>query len=360
MRGLDERSGSLFSYVDLEARVRADHPLRPIRAIVNTALDRLSAEFDRLYASGAGRPSIPPERLMRALLLQAFYGLRSERQLMQRLEFDLLFRWFVGLGIDDVAWDQTSFGKNRDRLLAGDVAARLLAEVLADAKVMRLLSGEHFSVDGTLIEAWASMKSFRPKNGSGKASAPGRNGERDFHGETRSNDTHASTTDPEARLLRKGAGREAKLCFMGHALMENRSGLIVAACLTRADGHAERVAALAMIEPRADRPARITLGADKGYDAEDFVNELRSMNVAPHVAAKTRSSAIDGRTTRHAGYRASQIVRKRIEEAFGWVKAAAGFARARHRGLARVGWQFTLAMTAYDLIRLPKLLTSTS
>ena len=360
MRGSDQRSGSLFSYVDLEARVRADHPLRPIRAIVNSALDRLGAEFDTLYATGTGRPSIPPERLMRALLLQAFYGLRSERQLMERLEFDLLFRWFVGLGIDDVAWDQTSFGKNRDRLLAGDVAARFLAEVLADAKVKRLLSSEHFSVDGTLIEAWASMKSFRPKDGSGEPPAPGRNGERDFHGERRSNDTHASTTDPEARLLRKSAGREAKLCFMGHALMENRSGLIVDACLTRADGHAERVAALAMIEPRADRPGRITLGADKGYDAEDFVNELRSMNVVPHVAAKTRNSAIDGRTTRHAGYRASQIVRKRIEEAFGWAKAAAGFARARHRGLARVGWQFTLAMAAYDLIRLPKLLSSTS
>jgi transposase len=359
MRGSDQRSGSLFSYVDLEARVRADHPLRPIRAIVNSALSRLSAEFDRLYAAGAGRPSIPPERLMRALLLQAFYGLRSERQLMERLEFDLLFRWFVGLGIDDVAWDQTSFGKNRDRLLVGDVAARFLAEVLADAKVKRLLSSEHFSVDGTLIQAWASMKSFRPKDGSGEPPAPGRNSERDFHGETRSNDTHASTTDPEARLARKSAGREAKLCFMGHALMENRSGLIVDACLTRADGHGERVAALAMIEPRADRPGRITLGADKGYDAEDFVNELRSMNVVPHVAAKTRSSAIDGRTTRHASYRASQIVRKRIEEAFGWVKAAAGFARARHHGLARVGWQFTLAMAAYDLIRLPKILSLT-
>ena len=360
MRGSDQRSESLFSYVDLEARVRADHPLRPIRAIVNSALSRLSAEFDALYAAGAGRPSIPPERLMRALLLQAFYGLRSERQLMERLEFDLLFRWFVGLGIDDGAWDQTSFGKNRDRLLAGDVAARFLAEVLADAKVKRLLSSEHFSVDGTLIEAWASMKSFRPKDGSGEPPAPGRNSERDFHGETRSNDTHVSTTDPETRLARKSAGREAKLCFMGHALMENRSGLIVDACLTRADGHAERVAALAMIEPRADRPGRITLGADKGYDAEDFVNELRAMNVVPHVAAKIRSSAIDARTTRHAGYRASQIVRKRIEEAFGWAKAAAGFARARHRGLARVGWQFTLAMAAYDLIRLPKLLSSTS
>ena len=225
MRGSDQRSGSLFSYVDLEARVRADHPLRPIRAIVNSALSRLSAEFDALYAAGAGRPSIPPERLMRALLLQAFYGLRSERLLMERLEFDLLFRWFVGLGIDDVAWDQTSFGKNRDRLLAGDVAARFLAEVLADAKVKRLLSSEHFSVDGTLIEAWASMESFRPKDGSGEPPAPGRNSERDFHGETRSNDTHVSTTDPEARLSRKSAGREAKLCVMGHALMRTAAAL---------------------------------------------------------------------------------------------------------------------------------------
>jgi transposase len=356
MRGLDQRSGSLFSYVDLEARVRADHPLRPIREMVNAALERLSGEFDVLYASGVGRPSIPPERLLRALLLQAFYGIRSERQIMERLEFDLLFRWFVGLGIDDVAWDQTTFGKNRDRLLAGDVAARFLAEVMADSNVRRLLSTDHFSVDGTLIEAWASLKSFRPKDGSDEPPAPGRNGDRDFHGERRSNETHASTTDPDARLLRKSAGQEAKLCFMGHALMENRNGLVVDARLTRADGHAERIAALAMIEPHSDRPQRITLAADKGYDAEDFVNELRSMNVVPHVAAKARGSAIDGRTTRHAGYTASLRIRKRIEEAFGWAKAAAGFARTKHRGLARVGWQFTLAMAAYNLVRLPKLL----
>jgi transposase len=360
MRGSDQWSGLLFSYVDLEARVRSDHPLRPIREIVNAALARLSTEFDALYAIGVGRPSIPPERLLRALLLQAFYGIRSERQIMERLEFDLLFRWFVGLGIDDAAWDQTTFGKNRDRLLAGDVAARFLAEVLADPKVQRLLSTEHFSVDGTLIEAWASLKSFRPKDGSGEPPAPGSNGERDFHGEKRSNQTHASTTDPDARLLRKSAGQEAKLCFMGHALMENRNGLVVEACLTRADGHAERVAALAMIEPRADRPGRITLGADKGYDAEDFVNELRSMNVVPHVAAKIRGSAIDRRTTRHAGYAASLRVRKRIEEAFGWAKSAAGFARTRHRGLPRVGWQFTLAMAAYNLVRLPKLLAGSA
>ncbi len=230
--------------------------------------------------------------------------------------------------------------------------------MLSNARVKRLLSSEHFSVDGTLVEAWASMKSFRSKDGSGEPPAPGRNGERDFHGETRSNETNASTTDPDARLLRKSGGQEAKLCFMGHALMENRSGLVVDACLTRADGHAERTAALAMIEPRADRPGRITLAADKGYDAEDFVNELRSMNVAPHVAAKARGSAFDGRTTRHPGYKTSQIVRKRIEEAFGWAKTAAGFARTKHRGLARVGWQFTLAMAAYDLVRLPKLLAA--
>jgi transposase len=356
MRGSDQRSGSLFSYVDLEARVRADHPLRPIRVVVNEALAALHADFEAIYAVGVGRPSIPPERLLRALLLQAFYGIRSERQIMERLEFDLLFRWFVGLGIDDPAWDQTTFGKNRDRLLAGDVAHKFLAAVLANPKVKRLLSTEHFSVDGTMIEAWASMKSVRPKDGSGEPPAPGRNGEADFHGERRTNDTHQSTTDPDARLYRKGAGREARLGFIGHALMENRNGLVVDACLTRADGHAERIAALHMIEPHAERPRRITLGADKGYDVEDFVNELRSINVAPHVAAKARRSAIDGRTTRHAGYRISQVIRKRIEEAFGWAKAAAGLRKTRHRGLGRVGWQFTFTLAAYNLIRLPKLL----
>ena len=320
---------------------------------------RLSTDFERIYAAGVGRPSIPPERLLRALLLQAFYGIRSERQITERLDYDLLFRWFVGLGVDDAAWDQTTFGKNRDRLLGGDIAHKFLATVLAHPKVKRLLSSEHFSVDGTLIEAWASMKSFRPKDGSGEPPASGRNGERDFHGEAPANATHESTTDPDARLFRKGPGREARLCFMGHALMENRNGLVVDACLTKADGHAERIAALHMIEPRADRPGRITLGADKGYDAEDFVNELRAMNVAPHVAAKARRSAVDGRTTRHAGYKVSQIIRKRIEEVFGWTKSAAGFRKTRHRGLARVGWQFTFTLAAYNLIRLPKLLAAT-
>ena len=261
---------------------------------MNEALSALEGEFAGLY-SPIGRPSIPPEKLLRAMLLQAFYSIRSERLLMERLEYDLLFRWFVGIGVDDAAWDHSVFSKNRDRLLEGEIAAKFLAAVLAQPKVNKLLSSDHFSVDGTLIEAWASMKSFKPKDGSGEppAQGGGRNAEADFHGQKRSNDTHASTTDPDARLYRKGKGKETKLCFIGHGLMENRHGLLVDACLTLADGHAERVAALHMIEPRADRPTAITLGADKAYDAEDFVNELRSMNVTPHVAQNTsgRSSA---------------------------------------------------------------------
>ena len=359
MRGGDERSGSLFSYVDLEARVGKNHPLRAIRAIVNEALSALAAEFSALY-SPIGRPSIPPEKLLRAMLLQAFYSIRSERQLMERLEFDLLFRWFVGIGVDEAAWDHSVFSKNRDRLLEGDIAAKFLGSVLAQPRVKRLLSTDHFSVDGTLIEAWASTKSFKPKDGSDEPPADGgrRNRETDFHGAKRSNDTHASTTDPEARLYRKGQGKEAKLCFMGHALMENRNGLVVDACLTPADGHAERIAALHMIEPHADRPQAITLGADKAYDAEDFVNELRSMKVTPHVAQNTsgRSSAIDGRTTRHGGYAVSQRIRKRIEEAFGWIKIIAGQEKTKFRGRERVGWAFTFAAAAYNLTRLPKLM----
>ena len=361
MRGSDERVGSLFSYVDLEQRVRLDHPLRVIREIANAALKTLSAEFDALY-SPVGRESIPPERLVRALLLQAFYSIRSERQLVERIEYDLLFRWFVGLGIDDPVWDATSFTKNRDRLLDGDVAARFLAAVLAHPKVKRLLSSEHFCVDGTLLEAWSSPKSFQPKDGSGNPPGPGRNGERDFHGERRTNDTHASTTDGDARLFRKGRGKEAKLCFMGHALMENRNGLIVGAVATRAWGHAERLAALALIEPHANRPRPITLAADKGYDARDFVEELRGLAVTPHVAQNEsgRRSAVDGRTTRHPGYAVSQRIRKRIEEAFGWSKTVAGLRKMRHRGLPKVDWQFTLAMTAYNLVRLPRLLSGPS
>ena len=312
MRGDDNKTGKLFSYVDLEARVRRDHPLRAIRSIVNEALLKLEREFAGLYAP-IGRPSIPPEKLLRAMLLQAFYSIRSERLLMERLEYDLLFRWFVGIGVDDAVWDHSVFSKNRDRLLEGDIATKFLAAMLAQPNVKKLLSSDHFSVDGTLIEAWASMKSVKPKDGSGEppGQGGGRNAEADFHGQKRSNDTHASTTDPDARLYRKGKGKETKLCFIGHGLMENRHGLLVDACLTRADGHAERVAALHMIEPRADRPTAITLGADKAYDAEDFVNELRSMKVTPHVAQNTsgRSSAVDGRTTRHGGYAVSQRIR---------------------------------------------------
>jgi transposase len=360
MRGSDRRSGALFSYVDLESRIGRDHPLRPIRRLVDEALATLSEDFSRLY-SGMGRPSIAPEMLLRAMLLQAFYSIRSERQLMERLEFDLLFRWFVGLGVDDPAWDHSTFSKNRDRLLEGEIAAKFLSAVLAQPRVKRLLSTDHFSVDGTLIEAWASMKSFRPKDAAGKdepPASPGRNAEVDFKGQKRSNETHQSTTDPEARLYRKGAGMEARLCFLGHTLMENRSGLIVDACLTLADGHAERIAALAMIEPRADRSRAVSLGADKAYDTEDFVNELRSMNVRAHVAQNDngRRSAIDGRTTRHAGYGMSQRIRKRIEEGFGWAKVVGGQRKTRFRGRMRVGWAFTFAMAAYNLVRLPKLM----
>ena len=369
MRGGDDRSGALFSYVDIEARVAKSHPLRAIRALANEALGALAGEFSALYAS-TGRPSIPPEKLLRAMLLQAFYSIRSERQLMERLDFDLLFRWFVGLGIDDPVWDHSTFSKNRDRLLDGDLAAKFLAAVLAQPRVKRLPSNDHFSVDGKLIEAWASMKSFTPKSAAespeNKSDDPpsgrggSRNREADFHGEKRSNDTHASTSDPDARLYRKGAGKEAKLCFMGHALMENRNALFVDACLTKADGHAERVAALHMIEPHADRTKRITLAADKGYDAEDFVNELRSMRVTPHVAQNVsgRSSAIDRRTTRHDGYAWSQRIRKRIEEGFGWIKTVARQEKTKFRGCDRVGFAFTFAAAAYNLVRLPKLLAA--
>jgi transposase len=359
MRGEDRESGALFSYVSCEARVPADHPLRAIRAIVDEALEVLSGEFEQLY-SKVGRPSIPPEKLLRALLLQAFYTIRSERQLMEQLDYNLLFRWFVGLSMDAPVWDATVFSKNRDRLIAGEIAAKFLAAVLSQARVKALLSDEHFSVDGTLIDAWASMKSFRPRDGSDDDGTPpgGRNAERDFHGERRRNESHASTTDPDARLYRKGRGKEAKLCHMGHLLMENRHGLIVDALLTPASGTAERDAALAMLGRQAGRH-RVTLGADKGYDAADFVVDLRALKVTPHIAQNTaRRSAIDRRTTRHPGYATSQRVRKRIEEAFGWIKTTGTLRKTRHRGTARVGWVFTLTATACNLVRLPKLLAA--
>jgi transposase len=366
MRGSDERSGSLFSYVDLEARVRRDHPLRVIREISNAALAALDEDLSALYPPRLGRPSIPPERLLRAMLLQAFYGIRSERLLMERIEFDLLFRWFVGLGVDDPAWDHSSFTTNRDRLLNGRIAAKLLEAVLAQPKVTRLLSSDHFSVDGTLIEAWASIKSFRRKDGHDKdGDGPGRNAERSFHGEKRSNETHESTTDPEARLYKKGDGQPAKLCYMGHALMENRHGLAVGGGVSHATGTAERAEALALIDRRrSKRRRRITLGADKAYDVTAFVQDLRARRVTPHIAVdghlsktgKPRKTAVDGRTTRHASYEISQRCRKRIEEIFGWIKASAGLAKVKLRGRARVDAAFTLALTAYNLIRMPKLL----
>jgi transposase len=356
MRGSDKISGSLFSYVDVEARISMRHPLRTIRQIVNEVLASLDGEFAKLYED-TGRESIPPEWLLRASLLQAFYSIRSERQLMEQLDYNLLFRWFVGLGVDDTVWDHSTFSKNRDRLLEADVAAKFLEAVLRHPKVKRFLSDDHFSVDGTLVEAWASLKSFRAMDGSDEPPAPGRNGEHDFHGQERSNATHASTTDPEAKLCKKGKGKEAKLSYMGHALMENRHGLVVQADATQANGTAERAAALEMIDRQAPGTSnQLTLGADKAYDAREFVADLRQKCVTPHVAQKARSSAIDGRTTRHDGYAVSQKKRKLVEEAFAWVKTIAGCAKVKVRGLARVRHHFTLAMAAYNLIRMPRLL----
>jgi transposase len=362
MRGEDQHPTTFFSYLRLEDRIPPDHPLRAIRELVDAALARLSRTFDKLYARD-GRPSIPPERLLRALLLQAFYTVRSERQQMEQLDYNLLFRWFVGLSIDDPVWDPTVFCKNRDRLLDGDIARRFMVSVLNLPQVRSLLSNEHFSVDGTLIEAWASMKSFVPKNNndggcSGKSdrSSGGRNAERDFHGEKRKNDTHASTTDPDARLFRKGAGKEAKLCHIGHVMMENRNGLVVDARLTEANGTAERTIALAMIEDNA-KPGS-TVGGDKNYDTAEFVASCRQRGCTPHVSQNdtNRRSAIDARTTRHPGYRLSTINRKRIEESFGWMKTVGGLRKTRHCGRALVEWFFVLTMTAYNLVRIPKLL----
>jgi transposase len=361
MRGSDARTGELFSYVDLEDRIPAQHPLRAIRVIVNEVLAALSGEFSQIY-SETGRPSIAPERLLRALLLQAFYTIRSERQLMEQLDYNLLYRWFVGLGVDEPVWVPTVFTKNRDRLLDAEVARKFLVELLDHEQIRRLLSDEHFSVDGTQILAWASMKSVQAKDGSSEPPDPGRNGERDFRGEKRSNETHASTTDPDAKLYRKGAGKEAKLSFIGHALMENRSGLVVEAELTQADGFAERQAARQMIVRRAPGAQRITVGADKGYDTADFIADLRQLNVTPHVAQndKGRRSALDRRTTRHAGYAVSQQKRKRIEEPFGWGKTIGGLARPMLRGARKLRFKFTLTMASYNLIRIPKLLAASA
>jgi transposase len=359
MRGEDHRAEGFFSYLRLEQRIPADHPLRAIRELTDAALSGLSRDFDKLYARD-GRPSIPPERLLRALVLQALYTVRSERQLMEQLDYNLLFRWFVGLSIDDPVWDATVFCKNRDRLLDGDIAAKFFAAILNLPQVCKLLSNEHFSVDGTLIEAWASMKSFVPRDGGDSPSqqSGGRNAERDFHGEKRKNDTHCSTTDPDARLFRKGAGKEAKLCHMGHLMTENRQGLIVDARLTEANGTAERTTGLAMIEDNA-KPGS-TVGADKNYDTADFVAGCRERGCTPHVSQNNthRRSAIDARTTRHPGYRISTIKRKRIEEPFGWMKTVGGLRKTRHCGRKLVEWFFVLTAAAYNLVRIPKLLAA--
>lgn len=390
MRGTDEASGSLFSYVDLDARIPARHPLRKIRQVVNEALASLDGEFEALYTD-FGRPSIAPERLIRASLIQILFSIRSERQLMEQMQYNLLFRWFVGLGIDDPVWVPTVFTKNRDRPLTTEMSRKVMAAILAHREVVPLLSDDHFSVDGTLVKAWASMKSFQPQAGAsppnddGRGDPPGsdttanhqpeptepetdpmpratrqnRNVEVDFRGKRRSNATHVSTTDPDARLYKKSPGTGAMLCFIGHALMENRSGLIVQGDLTQADGRAERRAALDMIHRHSPGSTRrLTLGADKGYDATGFVTDLRRACVTPHVAQKARHSAIDGRTTRHESHALSQKHRKRIEEAFGWAKTVGGMAQTVYRGIERVRSRFILTMVANNLARLPRLLAA--
>jgi len=358
MRGADEQPGSMFSYVSLEERVPPDHPLRAIRRITDRALERLSPRFGSLYVK-FGRPSIPPERLLRALLLQALYTIRSERQLMEQLDYNLLFRWFVGLGIDDAVWAPTTFTKNRDRLLDGDIAAAFFDAVLIHADSQRLLSDEHFTVDGTLLEAWASHKSFRPRDQDPPVG--GGNPTVDFHGERRTNATHQSTTDPDARLYKKARGHEARLGYLGHVLLEHRSGLIVDTMVTPADGYGERDAGLVLVE-RLPRRRRITLAADKGYDTRDFVAGLRAMQVTPHVAQHTtgRRSAVDGRTTRHPGYAVSQRKRKLVEQGFGWMKTVGGLRKLRHRGGELVDWIFTFTAAAYNIVRLRRLLAATA
>ena len=354
MRGDDPQQAAMFSYISPEERVPLEHPLRAIRALVDVALKELSPQFAQLY-SYTGRPSIAPEKLLRALLLQALYTVRSERLLMEQLDYNLLFRWFVGLNMDDPIWVASTFSKNRERLLAGDIAHAFFAQVLAQARERNLLSDEHFTVDGTLIEAWASQKSFKRKDSAPPASPPDDPGNPsiDFRGERRTNATHASTTDPEARLYKKATGQEAKLAYLGHVLMENRHGLVVDSCVTLATGTAEREAALAMAEAIPGQH-RVTLGADKNYDTHDFVRDVRELQVTPHVAQKTsgRSSAIDGRTTRHPGYAVSQRKRKCVEEIFGWLKTVGLLRKVRHRGLARVGWIFTFAAAVYNLVRM--------
>jgi transposase len=358
MRGDDPRHDGMFSYITPEARVRPDHPLRPIRRMTDGALAQLSPRFDRLYST-MGRPSIPPEKLLRALLLQVLYSIRSERLLMEELDYNILYRWFVGLSLDDAVWDATTFTKNRDRLLDGDIADAFFTEVLAGIKADGLLSDEHFTVDGTLLEAWASHKSFKPKGGGGRPPDDPKNPTVNFHGETRRNDTHQSTADPDARLYKKAVGREAKLAYLGHLLTENRHGLIVDTAVTAATGTGERGAAIVMLGELPLTSRRITVGADKLYDTRDWIDAVRAMRITPHVAqnsGRPGGSAIDGRTARHAGYAVSQRKRKLVEQAFGWMKTVGLLRKLRHRGGRLVDWIFTFAAAAYNLVRWRNLL----
>ena len=359
MRGQDHQQSDIFSYLSPEQRVRQDHPLRAIRAMADLALESMSKRFDSMYAK-TGRPSIPPEKLLRAQLIQMLYSVRSERLLMEEIDYSVLYRWFVGMNLDEPVWDVTVFTKNRDRLLDGDVAREFLCEVVKQAQEKNLTSDEHFTVDGTLIEAWASLKSFQGKDQKNMPPDDPGNPTVDFHGEKRSNETHESTTDPDARLARKGSGKEAKLSYNGNLLTENRNGLIVTTEVFQANGTAERDAALVMLE-QVPGGQRVTVGGDKGYDTRDFVAECRNIKVTPHVAQNTKrsgGSAIDGRTTRHGGYEVSQKKRKRIEECFGWLKTIALMRKVRHRGLEKVGWVFTFAAAAYNLVRMKNLLAN--
>jgi transposase len=356
MRGNHDKNDAMFIYTSPDSFVPKDHPLRPIRTMVDEALSRLSKDFSKMY-SHTGRPSIAPERLLKALLLQALYSIRSNRLLVEQIGYSILFRWFIGMGLDERVWDHSTFSQNQDRLLGSDVAAKFFQAVQQQAKKAGLLSDEHFSVDGTLLEAWASVKSFQPKDGPPK-SGGGRNGEVDFHGEKRTNDTHASKTDPQAKLFRKGKGKEAKLSYMGHLLTENRNGLVVSACVTEATGTAERDAAEQMLHKAGGkRQRRRTVAADKNYDTKSFIAQARALKVTPHVAQNNshRASAIDGRTTRHNGYRLSQRARKRIEETFGWMKTIAQFRKVRYRGTQKLDWYFVFTATAYNLVRMRNL-----
>src|SRR5712664_2753088 len=359
MRADDRQQAAMWRHLSPEQRVPPDHPLRPIRAMVDGVLRELSPRFEALYAK-RGRPSIAPEKRLRALVLQLLYSVRSERLLMEQLDYNLLFRWFVGLAMDDPIWDATVFTKNRERLLRGDIAQAFFERVGAQAEQRGLLSDEHFTVDGTLIDAWASLKSFQRKDAPPTAPDDPGNPTVNFHGERRRNATHASTTDPQALLYRKGAGREAKLCYQGHVLMENRHGLAVDGCLTPANGYGERAAALAMVGPVA-MTRRVTLAADKGYDSRDFVGALRLLEVTPHVAQNTsnRASAIDRRTTRHAGYGESHWKRMRVKEIIGWLKTIGLLRKTRHRGRRRVSWMFIFGLAAYNLVRIRNLAAAT-